>query len=383
MIISALRGPKTEQNPFIRLNKRNYIIVPFGVIANSLIYIVPIHLKFSSAIVALLFNIAIFAYCLIILYLLSKEKRETSSTNILRGAICMLVFNGFNLISVFNGGILLGFTGATYASLAYFSEIIFFSVAISYRTSADLKEKYEIKTEVMRKKLELEKEKKRASEILIKHDFELQAERTKAIIAQRTAIGRRLHNDLSGSLVTLRFLAEDFEAKATNIEERKKFRDLAAEISVIYKEARNYSHELSSNTTINDSTVSYNISSYLEKLRHQFLTLGLLELHIELNEDELLKKLDTAQTKNIYFLLKECISNTIKHAMAKNIWISIKFQDHVCNIQFNDDGKSGKDDIREGFGLAALRSSIADLGGNFEVTNTTKGMQINVSLGIE
>lgn len=381
-ILSTINPVKIEQSKWISNSNRNWLFLPICTIVNVIAYIVPKNISPIFSIIALLFNGLILLYGMIVLNIIFKEKRHITNRNLLGGGICMLFFNVFNGIAMYNNGALFGIISISYICLGYFTEIIFFSIAISHKMRFDLDEKYKALAKIKDQELELEMEKKKASDILISHDFEIQNERTKTIIEQRTSIGRRLHDDLSGSLVALRFLVQDFKVKATSDEEKDKFKDLEAEISNIYKEARNYSHELSKNPTLADSKISYDIVAYLKKLEEQFLNIGLLTMQINLNQNDINEKLNVIQTKNVYFLLKECISNTIKHSAAKNIWIDIEFNKNKCKVYFSDDGGGSKAAENEGLGIKGMKESAKHLNGTLELTNTPTGLSISIEFVI-
>ncbi len=381
--ILAIIDPKTiDQSKFLRSVQKNWVFLPICILVNVIVFIVPQSLNSIFSMIALLFNCGILICGILLLNIIYNDKKHIYNKNFLGGSVCLIFFNVFNGIAMYNNGALFGIISISYICLGYFTEIIFFSIAISHKMRFDLDEKYKALAKIKDQELELEMEKKKASDILISHDFEIQNERTKTIIEQRTSIGRRLHDDLSGSLVALRFLVQDFKVKATSDEEKDKFKDLEAEISNIYKEARNFSHELSKSPTLADSKISYDIVAYLKKLEEQFLNIGLLTMHINLNQDDINEKLNVIQTKNVYFLLKECISNTIKHSAAKNIWIDIEFNKNKCKVYFSDDGVGAKAIGNEGMGIKGMKESAKHLNGTLELTNTPTGLSISIEFVI-
>lgn len=245
----------------------------------------------------------------------------------------------------------------------------------------NLKDKYLALEEVNKKELALQLEKKKASEILLTHEFEVENERVKAIIEQRTIIGRKLHDDLSGNLVALKFLVQDYKAKATNESEQSRFNDLEMEISYIYKETRNYSHELSRNADPTTYEISYDVLDYLKKLKDQFSKVGLLQIHTTIDEKEL-NALSPLQKKHVYLLLKECITNTIKHTAAKNIWINFTFSEPLCTINYTDDGKGFKK-IKEGIGIKGMKQRANELNGNFEIKSSKNGTSVIINFTLK
>lgn len=381
-ILTTINPVKIEQSKWISNSNKDWLFLPICIIVNVIAYIVPKNISPIFSIIALLFNGIILLYGLIVLNIIYREKRHITNKNMLGGGICMLFFNVFNGISMFNNGALFGLFSFSYICLAYFTEIIFFSIAISYKMRFDLHVKYHALAKIKEKEIELEIEKKKASDILISHDFEIQTERATAIIEQRTIIGRKLHDDLSGSLVALKYLTQDFKAKAIDVNDKKKYDILESEISNIYNDTRNYSHELTVNTDIADNEISYDILNYLEKVAEQFTAVGLVDIHINMSAQEINKNLNIKQTRHLYFILKECITNTTKHTRAKNIWISVKFTENDCKINFKDDGHGFDVSHPEGLGIKGMRQSINELNGSFEINTGDQGTSVNIVFNV-
>jgi signal transduction histidine kinase len=377
-ILTPINPIKIEQSKWISNSNRNWLFLPICILVNIIVYIVPKNISPIFSIIALLFNGVILLYGIIILNIIFKEKRHITNRNMLGGGICMLFFNVFNGIAMYNNGSLFGLLSISYICIAYFTEIIFFSIAISHKMRFDLDEKYKALAKIKTQELELEIEKKKASDILLTHTFELHNQRTKAIIEQRTMIGRKLHDDLSGSLIALRYLIQDFKAKAKDANDKENFKALETEISNIYKDARNYSHELSKKSAFDEAEISYDILAYFKKIAEQFNALDLAKINLKIDAQELNKKLNTKQTKHSYFILKECITNTIKHTNAQNIWISIQFDAKECIINYIDDGKGFKSLKPEGIGIKGIRDRADDLNGYIEINTDKNGTSFTI-----
>lgn len=377
-ILSTITPSKIKESVYLRFAYNNWFIFIAGFITNITVHLISPNLVQLFSTIALLFNSSILILGIIILYILFKEK-NIYNKNILGGAVCMIFFNIFNIIALYNKDLLFGLTSVSYISLGYFTEIIFFSIAISHKMRHDVNEKYNALTEIKNQELKLAIERKKASDILMVQDFKIKNERAKAIMTQRAEIGRKLHDDLSGSLVALRFLVQDFSSKAENKIEKEKFNIIAAELETLYVDTRNYSHELSVHPALSANKMSYDIWAYLNKLKEQFSSIGLLTIHTTFNANEL-DQLNTIQTKHIYSVLKECITNTIKHTNAQNIWIGIEFTEQ-CSIRYIDDGK-GLTTIQEGIGIKGMRKRMNDLGGAFDISTSENGTKTTLSFKI-
>lgn len=63
----------------------------------------------------------------------------------------------------------------------------------------------------------------------------------------------------------------------------------------------------------------------------------------------------------------EAMTNAVRHADAKNLWISTKEEETSFRIVFTNDGTAPEQEITEGGGLCSLRRKIECVGGNMTV----------------
>jgi len=82
-----------------------------------------------------------------------------------------------------------------------------------------------------------------------------------------------------------------------------------------------------------------------------------------------------------YFTIVEALTNTVKHANASRVWVSIRLIDDVLRIRVQDDGVGGAviggvlaaGDVIGGTGLRAAADRAASLGGTMLVRNRVGG----------
>lgn len=95
---------------------------------------------------------------------------------------------------------------------------------------------------------------------------------------------------------------------------------------------------------------------------------------------------------NIYRIIRECVTNSIKHSEAKEIKIIIKEENNVCYIEVDDDGRGfdiGKDNKKH-FGLQILEERVQLLKGWITIESrfkddrkTEPGTEIMIGIPIE
>lgn len=98
----------------------------------------------------------------------------------------------------------------------------------------------------------------------------------------------------------------------------------------------------------------------------QSLTEGLAGLRVNLAMPENLSALDPARADAILRCVQELITNTVRHAQARELTLEIRQPaDGSVLILARDDGRGGE--IVEGLGLAGMRERFESLGGNLSV----------------
>jgi signal transduction histidine kinase len=94
--------------------------------------------------------------------------------------------------------------------------------------------------------------------------------------------------------------------------------------------------------------------------------IGDLSIRLDAPKDEL--PVDAARAEALVRCVQEVITNTLKHATARNLWISLSAVPGGMTIHARDDGR-GTHQPQPGAGLTGMRERFAQLGG--EVTFTS------------
>jgi signal transduction histidine kinase len=86
-------------------------------------------------------------------------------------------------------------------------------------------------------------------------------------------------------------------------------------------------------------------------------------------------------TITIFRVLQELISNSLKHAVAKNIRITIESFDDLINILFEDDGKGfSPSAVKRGLGLYNVESRVKSLGGTIALESGPIGTFFSIDI---
>ena len=155
--------------------------------------------------------------------------------------------------------------------------------------------------------------------------------------------------------------------------------DLLTEVE---KHLRRYSHEL--RPTILDDL------GWIPAIR--FLAEGVskranLPIHIE---TKLTSRLPGPAETTLYRVVQEALTNAVKHAHAKNIWIRAWLKDNVLHCSIRDDGAGFDPQAvqasggRKGLGMVAMRERLSAIGGTLWIESSQRrGTEILIRLPME
>lgn len=173
--------------------------------------------------------------------------------------------------------------------------------------------------------------------------------------SERVALARALHDGLAQDLVALRFrieyLAEDASLMPSLSRELKR---ISLEISQMTEKVR---QELFNLRDLQESE----FLTHLERLAELHRSEIPISLHIS---PELLPP-HLAQL--FMQITEELIRNTLSHAGASRIDISITQLENLLQYTFSDDGKGGAREGEQRYGLTGIRESVELSGGTFEI----------------
>lgn len=215
---------------------------------------------------------------------------------------------------------------------------------------------------------------------LNRFDQNMQQQITDAIATtqelERMEISRELHDNINQILLTARLyigraLEKEMLDKAMIRSGYELLDSAVEEIKKISQALLVTSQEEESMTTA------------LENLLRQIMSSGSINVHhtIRLPDESLIEsKVKVA----IFRIVQEQLSNVIKHAEAKNLYISVEFKDTLLKLTIRDDGKgfhpAGK---KPGLGFQNMKSRVAFMNGNINIQSSPgDGCTIEVHIPI-
>ncbi len=103
-------------------------------------------------------------------------------------------------------------------------------------------------------------------------------------------------------------------------------------------------------------------------------SIGDLSIHLEAPEDAL--PVDPARAEALVRCIQEVVTNTLKHATARNLWITLAPVAGGMTVRTLDDGR-GTQQLQPGAGITGMRERFAQLGGELTITtNAGRGFAL-------
>lgn len=221
----------------------------------------------------------------------------------------------------------------------------------------------------------------------IKKEKQRQEEFTKKLIQsqedERKRIAGGLHDSLGQNLLILKNKALIGIKKTDD----PKFKEQMSEIS-----------ELASSTIDEVRVISYDLRPYeLDRLGLTKTITSMVERagnSTNINFTGEIENIDKTFSPeieiNIYRILQECLSNTIKHSEAADVTVQLKKFEKTISISISDNGKGFNvekkfsDSERKGFGLRGIPERVKLFGGEFNIESEPgKGTRIRITLPIK
>lgn len=101
-------------------------------------------------------------------------------------------------------------------------------------------------------------------------------------------------------------------------------------------------------------------------------------IHIEIQPELALP--DSERTHALFRCVQEAITNCVKHAEARNVWVTVKAEAGAVDIRVRDDGRGARK-LVEGNGLTGIRDRIAHLGGSADFSSSAgRGFELHLTV---
>lgn len=173
--------------------------------------------------------------------------------------------------------------------------------------------------------------------------------------SERIALARALHDGLAQDLVALRFRIEHLaEDESLNLSISRELKRISMTISQMTEKVR---QELFDLRELQEGQSMAHFDSLIERYQND------VPIFLDISP-----KLPSLQLPQLFIqITEELIRNTLKHAGASRIDISIRQLENLLQYTFSDDGGGGAREGSQRYGLTGIRESVELNGGRFEI----------------
>jgi signal transduction histidine kinase len=207
------------------------------------------------------------------------------------------------------------------------------------------------------------------------HQRELYEETLRAQEEERSRIGQNLHDDVGSALASLKFT---IETAVFDFFDQTSFNHFIFHCRTLIDRAtssvRGIAHNLSPVVF-----ELFGLVAAIEELGNAFNNIGTLEINVESEAEEVLQSLDQSVALSLFRIFEELITNTIKHAEAKRVTISISSGEGFLSIIYSDDGKGVENQTSNGMGLKNIKKRLHILNAAYDI-NTSAGNGFSIEM---
>lgn len=200
---------------------------------------------------------------------------------------------------------------------------------------------------------------------------------TRALLAEsvrvneRTRISRELH-DLLGHHLTALSLNLEVAAHLTEGRAQEHVRQSLTLARLLLTDVREAVSEMREDGTVD---LSGAIRTLVE---------GVPALDIRLDIPEPLNIEDPERAHVLLRCAQEIITNAVRHAGARTLWLSISRDAREARVQARDDGRGAEPGVAQGNGLRGMRERLAAFGGRVDIiTGRGQGFALDIRLPME
>jgi signal transduction histidine kinase len=180
--------------------------------------------------------------------------------------------------------------------------------------------------------------------------------------SERIAIARALHDGFAQDLVALRYRVEFLADSPTiDVSDARELKKISIEISHITEDVRRELFNL--REPMLSTAESSDFPSAIESLIEPFRT----QIEIDFHSDSAL--IPPRLCELFIYITPELIRNTLSHAGASRIAITITQLENSLQFNFSDNGRGGAGESELRYGLTGIRELVEINQGSFSIDN--------------
>jgi signal transduction histidine kinase len=194
-----------------------------------------------------------------------------------------------------------------------------------------------------------------------------------ALVSERNRISRDIHDNLGHSLTSLSIQLELTAKLLEQAQQEEAKQSLALSRDLASRSLTDVRKAIHS---IAEGQIS--ISSATNELTQRIAKQQKVTFDVEIDES----KIPTSLRHNLFFIIKECLTNIQKHANASKVEIALGNCENSASLKIHDNGGGFLVSAPvEGFGLKGMKERIKSLGGTFKIeSHPGKGTLIEIEV---
>ncbi len=202
---------------------------------------------------------------------------------------------------------------------------------------------------------------------LIKTSIEAQDE-------ERRRIAQELHDSIGGNLAGIKLQLSSLDSEAKGIT------DVSNQLDETYQLVRDISHTLIPKRFIQNEFTSL-VRGYTKSISDT----GKLQIDFHPHPEETINQMDDTIRMEIFKVIQELLTNTIKHADATKVDIHLNAFEEQLHILFEDNGKGFLvTNIVDGIGFKNIKQRLTDLSGTLHIDSVIdRGTVISIEIPIK
>lgn len=196
--------------------------------------------------------------------------------------------------------------------------------------------------------------------------------------AERERIAKDLHDSLGGLLSTVKLHFDAIQTRDEHISDLKEYRKAYTLLDDACNEVRNISNNLQP-----DALLSLGVVPAISDLVNRFQSDETPQ--IDFQHFEVTDRLGQSTSLNIYRIVQELLTNSLKHANASHILIQLDQKEDELMITVEDDGSGySPDAVDKGMGTGNIASRVNFLKGDLNIHSVTnEGTSILITVPLE
>lgn len=197
---------------------------------------------------------------------------------------------------------------------------------------------------------------------------------------ERFRLSKELHDGLGPLLSTIKLSISSLQKVELEPKSKEILENTAIIVQDVLKTVKDVSNNLSPHILTN-----FGIEKAVNNFTNRLNDSSLLQIEVVSNLKD--KRFDSNTEIILYRIICELINNTLKHAVATNVMVDLRFQDNKIRVVYTDDGigfdTNTISEKKTGMGISNMYSRINSLNGCLDIqSEKDEGVIINLEIPV-